>query len=117
MLHFTIYFLLIEVYLIPVLILFVAIYFSLYASARCYYNLLQYMQHKNNRCLYIYNFSNDKGGSPRGNDSGGNNAVSGPNGGKTGKNSRGRGRASGASPRGRSPYIDSDILGGRTPAS
>ena len=77
------------------------------------------MQHKSNRCLYTYNFwnKNEKGGSPRGNDTGGNNGIGGPSGGKSGKNNRGRGRASGASPRGRSPHIDSDILGGRTPAS
>ena len=54
-----------------------------------------------------------KGGSPRGSDTGGSNGVNGPGGGKTAKTGRGRGRASGASPRGRSPHIDSDILGGR----
>ena len=40
-----------------------------------------------------------------------------PGGGKSGKNGRGRGRSSGASPRGRSPHIEPDILGGRIPAS
>ena len=56
-----------------------------------------------------------QGGSPRGNDTGGPNGI--PGGGKTGKNGRGRGRASGASPRGRSPHVETDILGGRIPAS
>ena len=53
--------------------------------------------------------------SPRGSESGSNNGVGGPSGGKSGKSGRGRSRASvvaGASPRGRSPHIDSDILGG-----
>ena len=67
--------------------------------------------------MYTYDSSNETGGSPRGNDTGGNNGVGGPTGGKSGKNNRGRGRTSGASPRGRSPQIDPDILGGRTPAS
>ena len=58
-----------------------------------------------------------KGGSPRGNDTGGINGVGGPGGVKGSKTGRGRGRASGASPRGRSPHIESDILGGRATSS
>ena len=63
----------------------------------------------------LTNLTKIEGGSPRGNDTGGPNGI--PGGGKSGKNGRGRGRSSGASPRGRSPHIEPDILGGRIPAS
>ena len=73
------------------------------------------MKHKNKRCFAHSQPLKPKGGSPRGNEAGSNNGV-GTGGGKTSKNGRGRGRASGPSPRGRSPHIDQDILGGRTPS-
>ena len=89
----------------------------LFTPARCYYNLLHTIAiHKTQLTLAHSQISQKlEGGSPRGNDTGGPNGM--PGGGKSGKNGRGRGRSSGASPRGRSPHIEPDILGGRIPAS